>query len=134
MPEHTRELIHRYYDAFNRQDMAAFAGLLAEEVVHDANEGGRRQGRDAFLGFMERMNTAYREQISDLEILASADGSRAAAEYTVDGVYLATDEGLPPARGQRYRLRGGAFFEVAAGRISRVTNYYNLAAWLEQVS
>ena len=37
----------------------------------------------------------------------------------------------------RNRLRvhtpGGAFFEIARGRITRVTNYYNLQDWLRQV-
>ena len=50
-----------------------------------------------------------------------------------EGEYLAADEGLPPARGQRYVLPGGAFFEVAGGQIRRVTNYYNLTDWLRQV-
>jgi steroid delta-isomerase-like uncharacterized protein len=63
----------------------------------------------------------------------SADGARAAAEYVVLGTYKATDEGLPPASGQTYRLPGGAFFSIEAGRIARVTNYYNLQDWLRQV-
>jgi steroid delta-isomerase-like uncharacterized protein len=64
---------------------------------------------------------------------ASADGRHAAAEYTVHGQYLADDEGLPPARGQRYTLPGGAFFDLANGRIARVSNWYNLPDWIRQV-
>jgi steroid delta-isomerase-like uncharacterized protein len=56
-----------------------------------------------------------------------------AAEYVVEGTYLATDEGLPPAQGQTYTLPGGAFFGLTAGKITRVTNYYNLQDWLAQV-
>ena len=41
--------------------------------------------------------------------------------------------GLPSASGQAYRLRVGAFFEVADGRILRVSNHYNLADWIAQV-
>ena len=41
--------------------------------------------------------------------------------------------GLPPARGQRYVLPGGAFFEIEKGCITRVTNYYNLQDWVRQV-
>ena len=58
---------------------------------------------------------------------------RAAAEYVVEGTYLVADEGLPAARGQTYALPGGAFFEIAGGQITRVTNYYNLQDWLKQV-
>jgi steroid delta-isomerase-like uncharacterized protein len=49
------------------------------------------------------------------------------------GAYLATDQGMPPASGQTYRLPGGTFFAVGNGRITRVTTYYNLTDWLTQV-
>ena len=67
-------------------------------------------------------------------IFASPDGRRAAAEFTVHGTYLKTDPGLPEARGQGYVLPAGAFFDIADGRITRVTTYYNLADWVRQVS
>lgn len=41
--------------------------------------------------------------------------------------------GLPEARGQTYRIRAGAFFEVQQGLIARVTTYYNLKAWIDLV-
>ena len=65
--------------------------------------------------------------------MANADGSRGAAEFVVSGEYLADDEGLPPANGQRYRLPAGAFFTIADGRITRVSTYYNLQDWIAQV-
>jgi steroid delta-isomerase-like uncharacterized protein len=51
----------------------------------------------------------------------------------VHGEYLASDEGLPAASGQRYVLRAGAFFDIRDARVARVTNYYNLDHWLKQV-
>jgi len=133
MQQNTRDLLKRYYAAFNARNMDDFASLLADDVVHDINQGQRQHGKETFMQFMDRMNTCYRERISDIEIMTNADGSRAAAEYTVDGTYLSSDEGLPPAKGQTYRLRGGAFFEIRDGKIARVTNYYNLEDWLNQV-
>ncbi len=110
------------------------SSLLTDDVVHDINQGGRETGREAFRAFMARMNRNYREQIVDIVVMTSTDGRRAAAEFTVLGEYLATDDGLPPARGQRYRLPAGAFFEVRDGKVARVTNYYNLNDWVAQVS
>lgn len=127
------ELVLAYYAAFNRGDRDAMLALLADDVAHDPNEGPRETGREAFAAFMARMDRCYREQLRDIVVMATADGARVAAEYVVHGEYLADDEGLPPARGQRYVLPGGAFFEVRDGRIARVSNYYNLAAWLAQV-
>jgi steroid delta-isomerase-like uncharacterized protein len=129
----TRDLIARYYAAFNAQDLGTFLSLLTEDVVHDVNQGGREVGRERFARFMERMNRNYREQIVDLVVMTSEDGARAAAEFVVLGTYLATDEGLPPAAGQQYRLPAGAFFELRDGKVARVTNYYNLQDWLRQV-
>jgi len=127
------ELVLAYYAAFNRGDREAMLALLDEDVVHDLNQGPREVGRAAFADFMARMDRCYREQLRDIVVMATADGSRLAAEYVVHGEYLADDDGLPPARGQRYVLPGGAFFEVADGRIARVSNYYNLGDWLAQV-
>ncbi len=127
------ELVLAYYAAFNRGDRDAMLALLADDVAHDLNEGPRETGREAFAAFMVRMDRCYREQLRDVVVMSTADGARVAAEYVVHGEYLANDEGLPPARGQRYVLPGGAFFEVRDGRIARVSNYYNLSAWLAQV-
>jgi ketosteroid isomerase-like protein len=41
---------------------------------------------------------------------------------------------MPEARGQRYRLPAGAFFEIRDGKIARVTTTYNLRDWIAQVS
>ena len=127
-------LIQRYYGAFNRGDWETMLACLTDDVAHDLNQGGREHGREAFRAFLARMNRSYREQLQKIVVMVSADGLRAAAEYEVHGSYLADDEGLPPAHGQRYVLPGGAFFDLRDGRISRVSNYYNLADWIAQVS
>lgn len=134
MTQATRELLTRYYQAFNAGDMDTFLSLLTEDVVHDVNQGDRETGRDAFAAFMRRMNTSYREEIVDLAFMTDETGTRAAAEFTVLGTYLKTDEGLPEAKGQTYRLPAGAFFEIRDGRVARISNYYNLEDWLRQVA
>lgn len=130
----TLALVQRYYDAFNRGDWEAMLACLTDDVAHDLNQGGREHGREAFRAFLARMQASYREQLQKIVVMASADGLHAAAEYEVHGSYLADDEGLPPAHGQRYVLPGGAFFDIRDGRISRVSNYYNLADWIAQVA
>ncbi len=126
-------LIQNYYSTFNAGDRVAFLALLTEDVAHDINQGGKELGKEAFRTFLARMDRCYREQVCDLVVFANEDGTRGAAELFIEGEYLATDDGLPPANGQRYRLPVGAFFELQNGRVSRVTNYYNLEEWLRQV-
>jgi len=129
----TRKLIQAYYDRFNAQDIEGFLELLTPDVVHDISQGGAEKGKAKFRRFLAHMNDCYRERVSDLAIMTSADGSRAAAEFRLDGRYLKTDGDFLPATGQRYRLRVGAFFVIRDGRIARISNHYNLKDWLRQV-
>jgi steroid delta-isomerase-like uncharacterized protein len=126
-------LVLAYYAAFNRSDWDGMLALLTDDVVHDLNQGERETGREAFAAFLARMAHSYGEQLRDIVVMASQDGTRAAAEYVVHGEYRNTDEGLPHASGQRYVLPGGAFFSLHEGKIARVTNYYNLQDWIAQV-
>ena len=103
MSNATVDLIRRYYAAFNAGDWDGMLGCLSEDVVHD------------------------------IVVMATESGDRGSAEFVVHGEYLATDEGLPPANGQKYVLPAGAFFDIRDGRITRVTNYYNLPNWTAQV-
>jgi steroid delta-isomerase-like uncharacterized protein len=130
----TIALIERYYAAFNAGDSEAMLACLSENVVHDVNQGKRRTGKQAFRDFIGHMDRCYAEQLSEIAIMATPDGTRAAAEFLVLGTYIETDEALPPASGQTYRLAAGTFFEVHDGLITRVTTYYNLADWLAQIN
>jgi steroid delta-isomerase-like uncharacterized protein len=129
----TLEQVEKYYAAFNAGDGEGMLACLAETVAHDVNQGARQRGKDAFRAFLAHMDRSYRERLSDIVVMANADGSRASAEFIVHGEYLATDEGLPEATGQKYVLPAGAFFEIEDGLIARVTVYYNLEDWIAQV-
>lgn len=130
----TRELIHGYYNRFNARDWNGLSELLDPEVVHEICQGGVEVGRESFRAFLERMETHYREQVYDVTVMCNEDGSRAAAEFWVEGEYLQTDPPHPEARGQTYRLRVGAFFEITGGRIGRLTNHYNVRQWVAEIS
>ena len=81
----TETLIARYYEAFNRGDSDGMLACLADDVVHDVNQGERRTGKDAFRAFNARMAHCYREKLENITIMATADGARAAAEFNVRG-------------------------------------------------
>ena len=131
--EQTLALITHYYNVFNVGDRDGFLDLLTDDVQHDINQGKSEIGRDTFATFLERMDRCYREQVEELQVFSSEDGKRGSAEFYIRGSYINTDEGLPPATGQTYRLRVGAFFEIRDQKVSRVTNYYNLEEWLRLV-
>lgn len=133
-PETTTNLIRSYYDAFNRRDADGMLACVTDDVIHDVNQGERREGKERFRAFLARMDHHYREQLEGIAVMVNEDGSRAAAEFNVIGTYQVTETGLPDAKGQRYALPAGAFFAVRDGRIARVSTYYNLTDWIMQVS
>ncbi|MEJ1161141.1 nuclear transport factor 2 family protein [Prosthecomicrobium sp. N25] len=135
----TLELVRAYYDCFNRRDIPGTLALLTPDVIHDVSQGEREHGLDQFAVCVDRMNRCYREQVLDLVIMATDSGDNAAAEFVVEGRYMETDRHhpseieLPEARGQSYRIRGRALFEIRDERIARVTDWYDLQEWLRQV-
>lgn len=126
-------LLGRYYAAFNAGDNEAMLDCLTEDIAHDINQGARQIGKEAFRAFLAHMDRCYRERLEDIVLMADGHGERGASEFTVHGAYLATDEGLPEAKGQTYVLPAGAFFTFRDGLIARVSVYYNLADWMRQV-
>ena len=126
------DIVKAYFEAFNAGDIDGMLACLADDVAHHVNEGQIREGKDLFAAFCAHMSQTYREELTDMVIFEN--GNRAAAEYIVNGTYLETDEGLPEANGQTYRLPAGSFFTLRDGKIARVTTYYNLADWVRQVS
>lgn len=130
----TLALIRRYYDAFNEGNAAGMLACLTDDIEHRVNEGAHRIGKTRFAEFCSHMGVSYREELQEMVIFATDDGSRAAAEFVVHGQYLQTDPGLPEARGQAYILPAGGFFDIRGGLISRITTFYNLNDWVRQVS
>ena len=126
--------VEAYFAAFNAGDTEGMLACLADDVAHHVNEGQVRRGKALFAEFCEHMNHCYQEELTDMVVFEAEGGTRAAAEYIVNGTYLATGSGLPEANGQSYRLPAGSFFSLEGDKISRVVTYYNLADWVAQVS
>jgi steroid delta-isomerase-like uncharacterized protein len=128
------DTIKRYFAAFNLGDTDTMLDCLSEDVAHHVNEGQIRVGKEKFADFCAHMSRCYKEELTDMVLFEAQNGTRASAEYIVNGTYLATDDGLPEAANQTYRLPAGSFFDLKDGKITRVTTYYNLADWMHQVA
>ncbi len=107
-------LIERFLDAINALDFETAIGSLHEDVVHDIGHGERIFNREAFRETILRRASATGEQIGDLVLMASDDGTRASAEFTRRGRDIA---------GKNYSFPGGMFFAIEDRKIVRVTEY-----------
>ena len=128
------QIVQQYYTHFNQKNWQGMLDLLHPEVRHEPNQGEVRIGNEMFTEFMQKMDDAYDETLTDMVFFSSSDEARIAAEFVVNGTYKQAEEGLPPAHGQKYVLPAGAFLEVKEGKITRVTTYYNLPLWIKLVS
>ena len=108
--------------------------LVSDDIQHFPNEGKLRAGKVLFTEFLQSMDTAYEEQLSEMTFYTAEDVSKVAAQFTVSGIYKIGDEGFPVAHGQKYVLPAAAFLEVENEKIIKVTTYYNLQEWIELVS
>lgn len=130
----SKAVLEKYFDCFNRKDTDGMLDCLSDHVVHYVNEGNERIGKDKFAEFCAHMSRCYDEKLTEMVLFEAENGTRGAAEFMVNGVYLETDEGLPEAKNQTYRLPAGSFFSLMDGKITRVVTYYNLSDWIKQVS
>ena len=130
------KLLQTYYSAFNAQDVPGMLDLLSDDIEHHVNQGEVRKGKALFEEFLHMMNRHYQEKLVDFHFYqeTSSDTQRGAAEFVVEGRYLVSQEGLPEARGQEYRLPAGGFFEARNGMLTKIVTYYNLPEWIRQVS
>ena len=123
--DRTSALVLRFCAAYSRGDAEGMLDCLADDVVHDVNQGDRESGKAAFRNYITQHMRSYREEWRDIVVMSIDDGTRAAAEFSVHGVYQSAAPGLPAAQGQRYTLTAGVFFAVNQGKIARITPYYN---------
>lgn len=132
--DRTNALVLRFCAAYSRADWDGMVDCLAVDVVHEINQGERETGKAAFHTYIEQHGRTYREELRDIVVMSIDDGTRAAAEFSVHGVYQSAAPGLPAAQGQRYVLTAGVFFAVHQGKIVRVTPYYNQHDRLAQIA
>lgn len=131
--DRSTELVLDFYAACNRGDVASILALVSDDVVHDINQGKREHGKEALERYISSAIDSFRQSIRDVVVMTTQQGRRAAAEYVVDGRYLKTVAKRLPAHGQSYQLSGGTFFEINEGKITRISNHFNLADWQQQV-
>jgi hypothetical protein len=61
------------------------AACVSETLSQFVNEDDWRGGRKAFAGCIAHMNNGYDELLTDIVVMPSAYGTRAAAQFIVNG-------------------------------------------------
>lgn len=126
-------LVQKYYDTLLVQDLDGFLALLADNVVHEINQGPTEVGKNLFKPFMEKQFSSGKINIKDLIILTSPDGKYASSRFICSGNYNVAQTGAPIAKGQHWEVPVVSFFKIDNGKITHVAVYYNSNEWQKQL-
>lgn len=86
------DIVAQYYQAFNEKNWAKMIALADENIQHDSNEGATTIGIEAFKKFVQKMEVAYDETLTEIVLLSESSDTRVAAEFIVHGSYLHTEK------------------------------------------
>jgi steroid delta-isomerase-like uncharacterized protein len=126
-------VLDRWAAVLSARDAEGWAELCAPDCVHeDVAMGVVNEGPEQIRAFGQLFFDAVPD--FDVKIRSSfGDDSSAACEWEMSG----TQSGdLPnmPASGRSFRVRGATLITLEdSGRISRMTEFWDAAAWLRQL-
>ena len=128
-----RVLFNSFVAAWNSHDYGALDSLVAANAVEeDLAVGFRGEGPDGFQGFM-RQTLGMIPDFNWQPTNVLADSFKVAAEWTLRGTYTG-DTPTGPVRARRFDIRGVSVVITNGRRITRFSDYYNLAEFYRQVS
>ncbi|MEO1130271.1 MAG: ester cyclase [Planctomycetota bacterium] len=124
-----RAMLEMYYAAWCSGDPDAVAAFFENDAVfEDLAFGARFEGLDGVRTFAQITFAGVPDfHITPTQILV--DGEQAAAAWTMTGTFAADMAGIP-ATGQPFEIRASSIIALRAGRILRMTDYWNPAALL----
>lgn len=129
------DIVKQYYAEFNDRNWDGMLALVADNIHHEPNQGEPREGKELFTAFLKKMEECYEETLTKLAFYVNEeDQHKIAVTFTVNGIYLKGEEGLPEAEEQAYILPASAFLTVEDGKITAIATNYNLELWIELVS
>ena len=110
------EVIHRYFDAFNRHDLDGVMACYHEQPVLISPTGKRGEGREAVRRSYETEFAMFPDGRCDLRLCTGNDG-RGVAESFFHGTHA--------ERGKMEAI-GAEVIEIVDGKIKEIRDYHRL--------
>jgi len=122
-------VVQAYVDAWNRRDSAAFDSLMAPHGTHeDISWGLIANGPAGVKQFMNAVLSVQPDFIWKITDILE-QGSKVAAQWTWTATYTGPDPQGRPLKNVHVSGRGTAVVEVANGKITKLTDYYDGASF-----
>jgi steroid delta-isomerase-like uncharacterized protein/uncharacterized protein (TIGR02118 family) len=117
---------------WSAHDRERVVRLFTDDCIYeDVTMGVVNRGRDELRAFADAIFAAIPDFTIELLSGFAGDGW-GAMEWTMAGTHAGDLPGVP-ATGRRFSVRGSTVLELAPDAIARCSDYWNMAAFLEQV-
>lgn len=127
------KLMEECVAAWSAHDMARVAALFTDDCTYeDVATGEVNRGHEELIQFGEGIFAAAPDVTYRIES-AIAVGDRGFAEWVMAGTHTGELSGFPPPNGGRFRVRGASAYQVRDDRLSRCSDYWDVATFLRQV-
>ena len=126
------KMVKNYLAAVNSHDVDKILSFFTDDCVYeDVAVGKLNRGKQEVKAFVNRWYVLSHDLNFELTSVFSA-GDWAATEWIMSGTHTGEVLGIP-ATNKRFSLRGATIIELRTGRISRNSDYWNLASFLQQI-
>ena len=137
MRQNTQELeyvLDQWALAWSSSDVEKLLPLFADSVDYeDVTLGAVSRGKNALRDFAAGVFAAFADLKFELKSrFVAADGKSGAMEWVWRGRQTKDFPGLP-ATNKPFEVRGAAVVEFTDGKISRNSDYWDLATYMKQV-
>ena len=128
-----RRLVTELYQAWSLHEPERIDTIFTEDGVYEDVAGGQTvRGREAIKQLLRAAYAWAPDFRVTMKSLVVADDS-AATEWISEGIQTGRIGDLP-ASGNSFRLSGASILTFRDGKIAKVTDYYDMATFLRQLS
>jgi steroid delta-isomerase-like uncharacterized protein len=127
-------VLEQWAVAWSSNDVEKVLLLFTDNVVYeDVTFGAVNHGRNALRDFATSTFAAFKDLKFELKSrVVAGDGKSGAMEWTWRGRQTKDFPGLP-ATNKPFEVRGATVVEFSDGKISRDSDYWDLATYMKQV-
>ena len=133
MSDNVEEMLIGENAAWNAHDVESIAAFYTDDCFkEDIAVGKATHGKEEMKALVSGAFSAIPDMQVELVTLFCG-GDWAATEWIMSGSYSSDYPGFPRAAGRHFSVRGASVIELRDGKISRISDYWNFASFLQQV-
>ncbi len=133
MANDVEKMMKDHLAAWNSHDVEKILTFFTDDAVYDCMPMGKvSRGKKELKDFFSSTFANFPDFKLEAKSGFSA-GDWGASEWVMSGTFAHSDIPEMPATGKKFSVRGASITEFRGGKISRHTNYWNLASFLQQV-